>query len=1132
MRNLILAILMLIPCGDAFGNSKTENEPGNKKKGALYVVATAHLDTQWRWTIKKTIDEYIPATFRDNFRLFEMFPDYTFSFEGAFRYMLFKEYYPDEYERLKPYVAQGRWRVAGSWVDAVDVNLPSPESLIRHVLYGNGFFRREFGKTSRDVFLPDCFGFGYTLPSIASHCGLESFSTQKLTWGSSVGIPFDIGIWEGVDGSSLIAALNPGAYVSEVRNDLSRDTVWMNAIERQGQMSGLYAGYKYFGTGDIGGAPDSASVAWVQTSTTSDGPIKVSNIGSDDLAEMITSEEMENLPRYKGELLMTRHGVGCYTSQAAMKRWNRKNELLADAAERASVIADLLGGISYPRELIKEAWIRFLWHQFHDDLTGTSIPEAYEFSWNDEILSLNQFASTLKSAVGATSPALDTRVVGLPLLILNPLSIEREDIVEATVVFEDGPPPAIRVYGPDGAEVPSQIASRNGDSLKILFLANVPSVGYAVYDVRPSRQPCSINTGLSITAASLENARYRVQLNDSGDVTSIIDKAEDRELLSGPVRLQLLHDEPERWAAWEIDYDDIATKPRGIVGDSVDVLMIENGPARVSLEVARASGNSGFRRKISLSAGKAANRVEFACAVDWFERETLLKAAFSLTTANNNVTYDLGLGSIERGLNRPELYEVPGHQWADMTSKTGDYGVAILNDCKYGWDHPDTETLRLTLIHTPGVPDDWSWIKDQRSQDNGHHEFTYAIQGHRGDWRDGAVPWEAARLNQPLLAFQTVKHDGPLGRTFSLLGVRTLDSSGESKATMEQLSVAVKAVKLAENSDEIVVRLQELFGTSIDHAQVRFARPIMAAREVNGAEEHMGAASIKDGVLNTSFTPFQTRAFALTLGGNEDKPLAPPSSQPLQLPFNLDGISLDSDRLDGDFDGAGNTLSGDLLPDTLTYQGVPFVLGPKTHGAPNAVSCLGQTLTLPAGRYNRLDLLITAVSGPAEGRFSVNGQDYRIWVQDHTASLGQWNNRMVNGALVEDADLIAPAYINRAEVAWAGTHRHNADGNNEAYQFTYLYMVHLDLRPDASFVTLPDNQHVKLLAATLVKANSDDVHATQPLYDVANNTIARVLAERTSFIDRIQVRLSSPIPGATIHYTLDGSNPTGKSPRY
>ena len=170
--------------------------------------------------VRDTIDDFLPETMRGNFALFEKYPDYVFSFEGAFHYALMKEYYPAEWERLKGYVKAGRWKVAGSWVDAADTHVPSPESLVRQALYGNGFFRKELGVTSRDVFLPDCFGFSFALPSVAAHCGLTAFSTQKLTWGAAMKIPFDVGLWEGVDGSSLLASINPGDYASELKGNL------------------------------------------------------------------------------------------------------------------------------------------------------------------------------------------------------------------------------------------------------------------------------------------------------------------------------------------------------------------------------------------------------------------------------------------------------------------------------------------------------------------------------------------------------------------------------------------------------------------------------------------------------------------------------------------------------------------------------------------------------------------------------------------------------------------------------------------------------------------------------------------------------------------------------------------------
>src|SRR5439155_2109288 len=226
----------------------------------LYVVGYAHLDTQWRWAYPLVIREYIPNTLLRNFELFERFPNYVFNFSGSRRYEMMKEYYPQEYQRLKSHISAGRWFPCGSSVDEGDANVPSAESLIRHVLYGNHFFRREFGVVSHEFMLPDCFGFPAALPSVLAHCGIRGFSTQKLTWGSAIGIPFKVGVWEGPDGRGVIAALDPGAYSAGVREDLSHNDSWLTRVKNTGAASGVFADYHYYGTGDKGGAPAESAV--------------------------------------------------------------------------------------------------------------------------------------------------------------------------------------------------------------------------------------------------------------------------------------------------------------------------------------------------------------------------------------------------------------------------------------------------------------------------------------------------------------------------------------------------------------------------------------------------------------------------------------------------------------------------------------------------------------------------------------------------------------------------------------------------------------------------------------------------------------------------------------------------------
>src|SRR3989475_2268433 len=411
-RHLIIFAVITFAAGSATIFSQ---QPRQESKPVLYVIGTSHLDSQWNWTVQDTIREFVPNTFFENFKRFEKYPAYTFNYEGAIHYMWFKEYYPEAWPTVQKYVADGRWRLAGSWINAVDVNVPSAESLMRQALYGKRFFRQEFGKVSQDVYLPDCFGFGFALPSIATHCGLTAFSTQKLTWGSSYGIPFPIGRWKGVDGSTLVAALNPGDYVTKIKSDVSVDPKWSN--ERLTSVGdGRQVGFRYFGTGDIGGAPDEESIDWLEKSIKhSGGDVEVRNTSSDQLARDLTSVERAALPEYEGELTMKTHGVGCYTSQAAMKRFNRENELLADSAERAGVAAEVFAGRGYPVDRLRGAWIRVVCDQCPCDLTGTGIPEAYQIYWNDELVSANQFASGLTSSASAFPGLLDTRGSRLPL---------------------------------------------------------------------------------------------------------------------------------------------------------------------------------------------------------------------------------------------------------------------------------------------------------------------------------------------------------------------------------------------------------------------------------------------------------------------------------------------------------------------------------------------------------------------------------------------------------------------------------------------------------------------------------------------------------------------------------------------
>jgi alpha-mannosidase len=827
-RFLSLLLIYSIMVVGALGQTRRESGPPDlSREPTLYVVGYAHLDTQWRWEYPQVINEFLPRTMHDNFALFEKYPSYIFNFTGANRYRMMKEYWPQDYARLKSYVAAGRWFPAGSAMEEGDVNSPSAESIIRQILYGSHYFRREFGKTSAEYMIPDCFGFPASLPSILAHMGLKGFSTQKLYWGSAaqvggpdspertpVGVPFNVGIWEGPDGRSIISAFNPRPYDSNVREDYSKSPSasaanpavnytpvnWPPRIQRNGEVSGLFTDYTYYGTGDIGGSPREFSVKLLDAVVgmkmavmpppppvippvemagpkvkVGDGPVRVISANADQMFLDIRPEQTARLPRYKGELLLTNHSAGSITSQTYQKRWNRKNELLADAAEKASVAAMWLGARRYPLERLNDAWTLVMGGQFHDILPGTATPKAFEFSWNDDVIAMNQFAAVLTSATEAVASGLDTQGKGTSIVVYNPLNIAREDVVEASISFPGGVPKGVRVFDPEGREVPAQVTGDGDGAAQVLFLARAPSVGYSVYDVRPA-DAASFNTAstpLKITASSLENARYRLKVDGNGDVASIFDKAINRELLSRPARLALQTERPRDWPAWNMDWTDRQKPPRAYVGGPVKVRIVENGPVRVALEIERSAEGSRFVQRIRLSAGDAGNRVEFGNVIDWKTEAAALKATFPLTASNPKATYNWDVGTIERGNNDERKFEVPSHQWFDLTDRNGSYGVTVLSDCKYGSDKPDDNTLRLTLLYTPGLgAGNARDYHDQTTQDWGHHEFVYGLAGHAGDWRKSATDWQAQRLNQPLIAFESKPHKGRLGKSFSLLNIQ------------------------------------------------------------------------------------------------------------------------------------------------------------------------------------------------------------------------------------------------------------------------------------------------------------------------------------------------------------------------
>jgi len=376
----------------------------------------------------------------------------------------------------------------------------------------------------------------------------------------------------------------------------------------------------------------------------------------------------------------------------------------------------------------------------------------------------------------------------------------------------------------------------------------------------------------------------------------------------------------------------------------------------------------------------------------------------------------------------------------------------------------------------------------QSSNDLGHHRFVYSIAGHRGDWRgerEASIPARAAELNQPPIVFQTEAHAGELGRAFSI--VRMTDNEGQ---------IAVRALKKAEDSDDIVLRVQELYGRLVT-THIRFGRPSRTAQEINAAEEKaFGSLKFTPDGLLIALKPYQPRTLAMRL---RTKPPQPPiDTMQLELPFNLDGVSTDADRADGDFDGKKQTLAGELLPSQLMLDGIPFKFGSNAPGRLNVLAPKGEMLALPSGSFNRVYVLAATVGGDVTT--TIGGQN--VTIREWQGPVGQWDSRlkeprqlrevsvapMTRGqswtadainqdlvvqydattGIVKGIDQIRRGFVKRDEIAWVGTHRHGPEGN-QPYIASYIFAYAIDLPPGVREVRLPNDDRIRIMAITAVR---------------------------------------------------------------
>jgi alpha-mannosidase len=552
-----------------------------------------------------------------------------------------------------------------------------------------------------------------------------------------------------------------------------------------------------------------------------------------------------------------------------------------------------------------------------------------------------------------------------------------------------------------------------------------------------------------------------VAIDSAGDISSIRDRDEgDREILSAPARLVFQYEQPSEFPSWNMDWKDRQLPPFAVVDGPADIRVVEKGPLRVTVEIHRQKLGSTFIQRVSLVAGS--RLVSIHTAIDWLTKNSSLKASFPFTLANPLATYNWGLGTVQRGTNNPRQYEVPSHQWSDLSAPDARYGVSILEDSKFGSDKPSDHEMRLTLLYTPNT--EKGGYHYEASQDWGHHDFTYALYPHAGDWRQGGTAEQGERLNQAPKVFTTEKHSGRLGRRFSFLEV----SSAQ---------IAVRAVKKAEANTSIIVRLQELWGQDAQGVKIRFAAPLARAWEVDGQERKIGEASFSRDELTVDFSRYSPRSFALEFSPSVQAGTAA-RSLPLALAYTADVVSLDGEKTGGAMSEDGARYPGEQFPRELESEGIRYQLGEA--GNNNVLFADGQSIELPAGEFNRLYVL-AAAREDTNAEFLIDGVAQRVEVPQWYGKIGDYDTRIWGP---RDTVLsILPGFIKRSNVAWFATHRHLAGGTNDSYTFSYLFSYALALGPQARTLTLPKNNKLGIFALTLAADLAAGVLPAAPLYD-------------------------------------------------
>ncbi|MGQ9673744.1 MAG: alpha-mannosidase [Candidatus Aminicenantales bacterium] len=792
-----------------------------------HLIGHAHIDLSWLWLWEETVHEVAPQTFWGTLRQMDRLPGLTFAQSQACLYEAMEKHFPELCREIEKKIKTGTWvPVGGMWVEP-DLNMPAGESLARQVLYGKRYFLDKFGVDVRVGWNPDSFGHSWQLPQILKKAGLDYYVFERCA-------PEQTRVfwWEGLDGSRILAYVPPGWYLVDLKEGVR------NLLLEAAKEAPLQDFLLLYGEGDHGGGPRDTDVEAI---------LKFRLDESQPRLELTTPEayfkklEQLNLsyPIIRRELNFT--FPGCYTTQAETKKLNRRLENLLIEAEKFSSLA-LLGGYRdyYPERDLDEAWKIVLRHQFHDILDGSSIGPVYEESRAFYEEAEGRAKRALDFSLEAIANSVDTRGPGIPLLIFNSLAWERTEPVLAEVSFSR-PIQAIQIVDSEGTEIPSQVVSHKAGPdqwrFEVIFVAkDVPSLGYKTYRVLEAQSSSGARTPLFVTPSTLENEFLKVALDpQKGWMKSLVQKKVNRNFLVEPgSSLLAIRDEPEAMSAWELGLKEGVEK----IGErGAEVKILERGPVRTTIQIKNHFRNSTFIEKVQLFAGVP--RLDIRMSLDWEERNLMIKAAIPAAVQNSVASFEIPYGVISRPTTGDE---VPALSWMDLTDQSGQFGLSVLNDSRYGCDVKDN-VLRLSLIRGATSPDP--------EADRGGHELAYSLYPHAGTWKDALTFRRGLEFNTPLRAKIALIHDGHLPPVHSFLRIGP-----------ENVVLASLKKEMGYGGRSLILRLYEIFGRE-EEAVIDFPVAV-EVRETDLIERPLAKIPSGGKILRLKVKPYEIKTLRLT----------------------------------------------------------------------------------------------------------------------------------------------------------------------------------------------------------------------------------------------------------------------------